>query len=150
VNFGAIGKIVMERKYRVLIVDNDNYIRTTYQDYLTQQGLEVETATDGVEGIEKLRTGGFDVAVIEIQLPKMSGIEISRLVNQEGIDTDVVILTQHGNKDDAVAAVNNGVKAWFEKSNLDRSHFAQKVKEVAEVIPLSEMGRLLSAIPKSS
>ena len=140
----------MERKYRVLIIDNDSHIRTIYQDYLTQQGLDVETAIDGVEGIEKLRTGSFDVAVIETQLPQMNGIEISRLINQEGIDTDVVILTQHGNKDDAVAAVNSGVKAWFEKSNIDMSHFAKRVKEVAEVIPLSEMGRLFSAIPKSN
>jgi len=139
----------MERKYRVLIVDDDNNIRATYQEYLSQQGLEVETAEDGIEGLEKLRSDGFDVAVVETRIPKLNGIEISRQVNQESIDTDMIILTEHGKKDDAVAALNAGVRAWFEKSDIDMPYFTKRVKEIAEVIPLSEMGRLLSAIPKS-
>jgi len=139
----------MERQYRVLIIDNDNDILTTYQDYLTQHGLEVETASDGVAGLEKLRTGEFDVAIVEVQLSKMNGIEISRLANEEGIDTDIVILTANGKKDDVIAAINIGVKAWFEKSCIDLPYFAKRVKDVAEVIPLSEMGRLLSAIPST-
>jgi DNA-binding response OmpR family regulator len=137
----------MERKYRVLIIDNDNDILASYQNDLTQHGLEVETASDGVEGLEKLRTGEFDVAIVEVQLAKINGIEISRLANEEGIETDIVILTANGKKDDVITAINIGVKAWFEKSRIDMPYFAKRIKEVAEVIPLSEMGRLLSAIP---
>ncbi|KHD07853.1 hypothetical protein PN36_13205 [Candidatus Thiomargarita nelsonii] len=140
----------MERQYRVLIVDNDSEILTTYQDYLTKHGLEVETAQDGIEGLEKLHTGEFDVAVVETQLPKLTGIEMIKKANEADIDTDMVILTEHGKKDDAVAAINMGVKAWIEKSGINMAHFVKRVKEVAEVIPLSEMGRLLSAIPKSN
>ncbi|OQY56675.1 MAG: hypothetical protein DRR08_19420 [Candidatus Parabeggiatoa sp. nov. 2] len=138
----------MERKYRVLIIDNDNDILTTYQNYLTQHGLEVETASDGIAGLEKLRTGEFDVAIVEVQLSKINGIEISRHANEEGIETEMIIFTKGGEKQEVVSAINAGVKAWFEKTSIERPHFLKKVKELAEGVSLDEIRRILSVVPK--
>lgn len=138
----------MERKYQILIVDDDNHIRITIQNHFTQQGFEVETAKDGLEGIEKLRHNTFDIAIVEISLPKINGLEISHLVNQEGIDTDMIILTKQGKKEDVIAAINVGVKAWFEKSAINMTQLVKKVKELAEGVPLEEVRKILSTVPK--
>jgi len=66
----------MERKYKLLIVDDDNHIRTTFQDYFTKQSFIVETASDGIEGLEKLRADEFDVAIVDMKMPKMNGIDM--------------------------------------------------------------------------
>ena len=138
---------MQEHPYRVLIIDSDNDILTTYQNYLTQQGFEVDTAQDGIEGIEKLRKDEPDVALVEIKLPKMSGIEIIRLVNEEELDTEIIVLTEHGNKEDAVTVLNLGVGAWFEKIGIDMAQLLNRVKELCQVIPPELMRRYLSAIP---
>ena len=140
-------RFMQEHPYRVLIIDSDNNSLATYQNYLTQQGFEVDTAQDGIEGIEKLRKDEPDVALVEIKLPKMSGIEIIRLVNEEELDTEIIVLTEHGNKEDAVTVLNLGVGAWFEKSNIDKTQFLEKVQDLCQLIPTAQMRRYLSARP---
>jgi len=66
----------MERQYKLLIVDNDNNILTTYRDSFTKLGFIVNTAQDGKEGLDKLRIDEFDIAIVEIQ-PKMVMKEIA-------------------------------------------------------------------------
>jgi len=137
----------MERKYRVLIVDDDSNTLTTYQDYLSQHGFIVDTALNGLEGLEKLREIEFDVALVDLEMPYMKGIEMLKMAREEGRDTETVILSEHGNKDDAVAAIKVGVRDWFEKSSLEMSKLLDKVKELAEGVPLDEIRRILSVIP---
>jgi len=141
----------MERKYKLLIVDDDNNILTTFQDYFTQQGFIVDTASDGITGLEKLRADEFDVALVEIKIPKMNGIEVVRQADQEGINTDMIILTGHGNRADAVAAIKAHVFDWFDKSSLNPSALLASVfartKELAEGIPPEEIRRLVSTVP---
>jgi len=137
----------MERQYRVLIVDDNNDIRTTYQDYFTEQGFIVDVAPNGLEGLEKLREIEFDVALVDLEMPLMKGLEMLKIAREEGRDTETVILSEHGNKDDAIAAIKMGVRDWFEKSSLEMSKLLDKVKELAEGVPLDEIRRILSVIP---
>jgi DNA-binding response OmpR family regulator len=105
----------MEQRNKLLIVDDETDLLHIYQDYFTKCGFKVDIASNGVEGLEKLRHGGFEVAIIDVKMPKMDGITLAKKIQDEGIDTNVIILSGHGNKEDAVAAINIGVDAWFEK-----------------------------------
>jgi DNA-binding response OmpR family regulator len=138
----------MERKYQLLIVDDDPDFLTHYREYFVQQGFLVEVALDGLDGLEKLRGGEVDVALIDLKLPNLDGLEMIRQAHQEGVNTDMIILTEREeyNKDDAVAAIKVGVRDWFEKTGLDLSKFFQRVKELAEGVPLDEISRILSVI----
>jgi DNA-binding NarL/FixJ family response regulator len=80
-------------------------------------------------------------------MPQMKGLEMLKMAREEGRDTETVILSEHGNKDDAVAAIKVGVRDWFEKSSLEMSKLLNKVKELAEGVPLDEIRRILSVIP---
>ena len=137
-----------DRKIKLLIVDDESGIRDTYREFFEKRGFEVEVAPDGAAGLGKLRDEAFDVAIVDIRMPKMSGVELARRVAQEGIDTSLIFLTGQGDKEDAVQAINLGVvEGWFEKAKVDDTELLQKVNELAQVIPLDEVRRILSAIP---
>ncbi len=138
---------MIEQQYKILIVDDEKEIVTTYRDYFLKRGFEVDIAYDGIEGLKKLRGDEFHVAILDIKMPKMNGIQVARRVQEEGIDTDVIILTGHGDRDDAIEAININVRAWFDKSGIKMNDLLAKVKEAAEVIPLNEVRRILSSIP---
>jgi len=140
----------MERKYKLLIADNDQNILSEYGNYFYKQGFIVELAHDGIEGLEKLRRDKeFDVALVDLKMPKMGGIEMIKEAHKAGNNADMIILTNdtESEKADAIAAIKVGVCDWFEKSKIDMPQFATRVKELAEGIPLEEVERILSVIP---
>ena len=139
----------MERKYKLLIVDDDNHIRTTFQDYFTKRSFIVETASDGIEGLEKLRADEFDVAIVDMKMPKMNGIDmINQALTSDEVDANMIIIsTPHeSNKGDVIKALNIGVDAWFEKSELQMPQLLKRVTELAQVIPPDMVRRVTSMI----
>ncbi|MCE5211020.1 MAG: response regulator [Deltaproteobacteria bacterium] len=138
----------MDRKFKILIVDDEKEILSTYKDFFTKRGFIVDTAHNGLEGLEKLQKDEFDVAIVDIKMPKMNGTEMIEEAIKKGIDTEMIILTGHGGKDDAIRLINmGGVKAWFEKHNIKMNKLLDKVTEAIEVISLDEMRKILSSIP---
>jgi CheY-like chemotaxis protein len=143
------GEEFMERKYKLLIADDDQSIRSEYGDYFEKQGFIVELAQDGIEGLEKLRHDKeFDVALVDLKMPKMNGIEMIKQAHKAGNNAEMIILShdKESEKADAIAAIKVGVKDWFEKSELHKPKFFARVKELAEGIPLEEVSRILSVI----
>jgi DNA-binding NtrC family response regulator len=141
----------MERKYKLLIVDDDKDILTKYENYIVKQGFIVEVAHDGTEGLEKLRRDSeFDIALVDFKMPDMNGVDMIRQAYKVGIAADMIIWSEpeEYSKYDAVAAMKLGVNDWFEKSRLDMPKFFQRIKEVAEGVSLNEVSRILSLIPK--
>ncbi|BAP55099.1 two-component response regulator [Thioploca ingrica] len=138
----------IERQYSLLIVDDETEIGNTYRDYFVKRGFQVEIAGDGQEGLEKLRTGEFDVAIVDLLMPKMKGLDMIRQARKEGISTDMIILTAHGERDEAVESINLTVNGWFDKAGIQMETLLKKVRELCQVIPLDEIRRILSAIPE--
>jgi CheY-like chemotaxis protein len=135
-------------QFRALVVDDEASTREELAQLLKDYDFMVEAAADGKEGLQKLLTDEFDVAVVDLKMPKMGGLEMIRKADAKDIDTYVVILTGHGDKEDAITALRlqNTVKEWFEKPILDDDAFAQRVKEVAEGVPLDEVSKILSKL----
>lgn len=68
---------------RILVVEDDKPLQEVYADALKAQGFEVDTADDGEEGLSKIKQGGYDVVLLDIILPKLSGIDVmEQLRNQ--------------------------------------------------------------------
>jgi DNA-binding NtrC family response regulator len=139
------------RSYHVLIVDDEEGMREELRELLIDEGLVVELANDGIEGLEKLRNSHFDVAVVDLRMPRMTGLEMISHVDAEEIDTSVIILTGHGDKNDAVQALKlqETVKDWFEKSSLDAKTLTKRVKCLAEGLSFEEIDRLFAGITKA-
>lgn len=136
-------------QFRALVVDDEALAREELASLLKEYDFIVETANDGEEGLQKLLTDEFDVAVVDLKMPKMNGLEMIRKADAEDIDTYAIILTGHGDKEDAIVALRlqNTVKEWFEKPIMDDTGFVQRVREVAEGIPFDEVSKILSKLP---
>jgi DNA-binding response OmpR family regulator len=138
----------MERKYKLLLVDDDDIFRTICRDYFTTHGFLVDTATDGEEGLQKLQTDEFDVALLDLKMPKLDGLQLARQVDEKGINTEVIMLTAYGDRSEAIAAIKAHVRDWFDKGGLSMSKLLTRVKEVSGMIPPEEIRKFLSLIPE--
>lgn len=61
---------------RILIIDDDTYIRELYEEVLKGEGFDVTTAKDGEEGLAHLLTGGNDVVLLDVMMPKLDGVGV--------------------------------------------------------------------------
>ena len=101
--------------YRILIIDDEENIRSVLSGILEDEGYEVDTAADGLEGLEKASGGGFDLVILDVWLPGMGGLEVLESIKKIYRDLEVIIISGHGNIDMAVKALKNGAFDFLEK-----------------------------------
>lgn len=130
----------------ILIVDDERSIRNTLKEILEFEKFTVDLAEDGPEGFKKLSENKYDVALCDIKMPKMDGMEILQKVNENGIDVPIVMISGHGNIETAVEAIKLGAYDFIEKpldlnrtlvtlrNALDRSHLAAETKTLKKKI----------------
>jgi two-component system chemotaxis response regulator CheY len=82
-----------QQKKKVLIVDDGITMRMYYRDVLEKAGFIVEEAANGVEGLEKMLAGGFDLAVVDINMPKMNGYEFVRQLRKDPASQSIPVMT---------------------------------------------------------
>ena len=61
---------------KILIVEDDQFLREFYQELLTEEGYNIDVAGDGEVGLQKILSGGFDLVLLDIMLPKKDGLQI--------------------------------------------------------------------------
>lgn len=82
-------------KGKILVVEDDLFLRELYTDTLKDEGYEVENASDGEEAYEKIQKSGWDLILLDIILPKMDGLEIMKKVKENNLKPakSIVFLT---------------------------------------------------------
>jgi EAL domain-containing protein (putative c-di-GMP-specific phosphodiesterase class I) len=101
---------------RVLLVDDDQFLQRVYSRALRNEGLQVTTACDGLEGAQKFKEGdGFDLIVSDIQMPNMSGVELLRSVREKDLDVPVILMTGDPMVESAAQAVEYGALRYLTK-----------------------------------
>ena len=100
---------------KILVIEDDSKIRAILKEILQEKDHEVDEAADGQEGFRKLETGGFDLCICDIKMPKMDGIEVLEKSKEAGISTNFIIISAHGNIDIAVDAVKKGAFDFLQK-----------------------------------
>ena len=100
---------------KVLIIDDEKSIRSTLREILEYEKFEVEEAKDGEEGLTLLRKDKFDIALCDIQMPKLTGMEVLQKVIEEGIDCPFIMISAHGTIETAVEATKIGAFDFIQK-----------------------------------
>lgn len=100
---------------KILVIEDDSKIRAILKEILQEKGHDVDEAPDGVEGFRKLEQGIYDLCICDIKMPKMDGMEVLEKTKQEGILTNFVVISAHGNIDIAVEAVKKGAFDFLQK-----------------------------------
>ena len=100
---------------RLLVVDDERNIRKNLHMLLEAVGYQVDVASDGEEALAKSREQHYEIAFVDIQMPKMGGLELLRYLRGLSTKTAVVILTAHGTVARAVEAMKLGAVDFLEK-----------------------------------
>ena len=94
---------------RVIIIDDEAEVVASLVDLLKNSGMEVEGETDSQNFIKRLEEEHFDVIVTDFKMPRVSGLDIARKGNQEGYESDVIMITGYGTMDLAIQSLKEGV-----------------------------------------
>lgn len=101
---------------RVLLVDDDDTFRRVMASELSRRGYTVAAVGSGREALEQAACGGIDVALLDLRLPDMDGIDVlGRLRDRNAASPAVVVLTGHGTIDTAIRAIRLGAHDYLEK-----------------------------------
>ncbi|MEZ0241577.1 MAG: response regulator [Chloroflexota bacterium] len=99
---------------RILLVEDDPSIREVTAIGLRAAGFEVDTAPDGVAGLERFRRAAPDLVLLDVMLPRMDGLEVCREIRREST-TPVVMLTARGDTIDVVVGLEAGADDYVKK-----------------------------------
>ncbi|MCB1605728.1 MAG: response regulator transcription factor [Xanthomonadales bacterium] len=100
---------------RVLLVEDEAPLRATLAARLQREGFAVDTASDGLEGLYLAKEVPFDVAIIDLGLPKLSGIDLIRGLREAGRRYPILILTARGSWQDKVEGLKCGADDYLVK-----------------------------------
>ncbi len=98
----------MAARPKVLIVDDEERFRVTLGKLLASKGLEVRTVGSGREALQELETAGYDVILLDVKMPEMSGVEALAAIKKTHPGLEVIILTGHASVDVAVDIMRLG------------------------------------------
>jgi two-component system response regulator MprA len=99
----------------ILLVEDDQPLVRIITKSLSQSGFEVDVATDGEQGLAKAREGGHDVMVLDIQLPKLNGIEVCQALRDERNAVPILMLTARSAVPDRIAGLDAGADDYLSK-----------------------------------
>lgn len=100
---------------KILIIEDEESILMALTDDLGLEGYEIETATDGLKGLEIAKEKGYDLIILDIMLPKMDGFELCRQLRQAGVRTPILMLTAKSQEIDKVLGLELGADDYVTK-----------------------------------
>lgn len=122
---------------RLLLVDDEVGFVDVLQKRMRKRGLDVTTATSGVEAIQTLRGRDFDVAVLDLKLMDMNGIEVLEIFKKMVPDMPVIMLTGHGSEQAARDGMAKGAFDYLLKP-CELDTLLAKIREAAESVESGE------------
>jgi len=99
----------------VLIIDDEPNVRLTYRVTLETEGFEVQEASDASAALRELADKDFDLAILDMRMPEMDGLELLESMRERNIQTPVVIITAYGDVPHAVRAMKLGAIDFLQK-----------------------------------
>ena len=100
---------------KLLIADDEKNIAEGLKMLLEEEGYEVDAATDGKKAWDKLRKGEFGLVLADLKMPKLDGLELFARMREEGIDSEIIIITGEGTVASAVEAMRYGAYDYLTK-----------------------------------
>ena len=130
----------MNKKLKILIVEDEDAIRVGLVDVFVFHGYEVDWAADGKAGLAKALTGQFDLVLLDVMMPGMNGFEICNAVREQDKDQAIIMLTAKGTDDDIIQGLQHGADDYVTKP----FSVAQLVLRVQAVLRRCSLGSNLS------
>ncbi|MDY6903066.1 MAG: response regulator [Thermodesulfobacteriota bacterium] len=125
--------MAVERKPRLLIVDDEPHIREMLTRHLIMAGYEViADPANGEEALEILSKKRFEVVITDIMMPRMDGVELLRHIKKEYPMVQVIIITGYVNMENLLAAMRHGASACIFKPIEDMAELEEAVAKAVD------------------
>lgn len=130
-NLGIVRMVDTSDK-RILLVEDDEYIRDLYFELLKDTGYKVDYAVNGEEGYAKLKKGGYDLVLLDIIMPKMDATQILTKLKKsppKKKNKHIIFMTNLAEDNTVKNGESLGVEGYLIKSDLTPDIFLKKVRE---------------------
>jgi DNA-binding NtrC family response regulator len=117
-----------DQKIRLLLVDDEVGFVNVLSKRIIRRGIDVTTAFSGIEAIQVLRRQEFDVAVLDLKMEDMNGIEVLKIFKKMDPEMPVIMLTGHGSEKSAREGIEFGAFDYLTKP-YEFEDLIQKIKE---------------------
>jgi DNA-binding response OmpR family regulator len=107
--------VIMEPKAKILVVEDEHAIQAALVDFLEYHGFEAVIASDGLEAERIVAEGIFDLILLDLMLPKISGEQLCTKWRREGLQTPILMLTAKGLEKERIAGLNLGADDYITK-----------------------------------
>jgi len=94
----------MDDKTRIMVIDDDQTIRDVLRDYLQELGYRVILAADGLEGMDKIKQEQYELIILDIRMPYVSGIGLVKIAREINPEIPVICMTGYGISPEKIAA----------------------------------------------
>jgi len=105
----------LDRNAKILVIDDDENIRNTMKTILEDEGYVVDLAATGREAIEKTQKTAYNLALLDIRLPDMEGVELLKLIKDPTPRTRKIMVTGYPSMQNAIIALNKNADAYLIK-----------------------------------
>ena len=118
-----------DRARRVLLAEDDRFLRRAAEARLRRHGLEVLTAADGEEALRVARTEPLDLVLLDVVMPKLQGFEVLKALKQDDATAriPVIVLSNLGQERDVTQAMALGAIAFLVKAHLSLQDLVDRV-----------------------
>ncbi len=103
--------------HKILVIDDEDELRSLLTRIIQAEGFEVMEATDAKAGLQLLTGNSFDVILCDVKLPNANGVELVKKLKETAPASEVVLLTAYGNIPDGVRAIQHGAFDYITKGN---------------------------------
>ncbi len=147
----------MDERPRVLVVDDEPFIRDMLADFLGLEGFEVQTADDGQSALEHIQRESYDLVLSDLKMPRMGGIELLESLTRIAPNTVAIIMTGFGTVETAIDAMKRGAYDYIlkpfrvdevmlvVKRGLERRRLAAENLRLKEAVSLYSVSEAIAA-----
>src|SRR5215469_16586066 len=132
-----------ERAAKIVVVDDDRIVLRAVSEILQREGYIVIAIDDAVEGLAAAKDPSIDVAVLDIKMPNLSGLDLLRAVKQSRPEVEVIMMTAFATVETAVEAVKAGAYDYLTKPFENIDDLSMTVAKAAERKALKDRARVL-------
>jgi len=141
---------------RILVVDDEEETRSVCKRVLTKEAYFVQVVESGDKGLDTIQRENFNLALIDLKMPGMDGIELLRQIRTNYKDTEVIVITGHGSTESAIQAIRFGAYdyvtkpfdvselSWTVKSCLEKKSSEKEEIRRKEIAILRQLNRIIT------
>lgn len=115
---------------KVLLVDDEKELVSTLSERLSLRDIEADWVTTGEEAIKSLESKQYDVAVLDIKMPRIGGIELKKKLEEKNTNLKYIFMTGHGSEEDFMTASSESGAEYYLVKPVNIDELIRKMKEI--------------------